>query len=165
MRLIRTSLERFRAQSEIDYSEVTSALEKLGDLQRRAGELHAALATFEESDAVYRDYLKTAPGEWHARTLIGIGRTLADRRDDDGRAERALREGLAKIATPRTRISSLRVEARAALAEVLRRTGAVAEAKRLLDEAQAEEDAAHGTLPADVSRLLERATSAIGSKA
>ncbi len=155
MRLIRTSVERFRAQSEIDHGEVTSALEKLGDLQRRSGELDAALATFEESDAVYRDYLKTAPGEWHARTLIGIGRTLADRGDDDRRAERALREGIAKIATPRTRISSLRVEARAALAEVLWRTGNVAEAKRLLSEAKAEDDAAHGTLPPDVSRLLQ----------
>jgi len=164
VRLIRTALESFRAQDEIDYGEVTSALEKLGDLQRRSGELAAALSTFEESDGVYREHLKTAPSEWHARTLIGIGRTLADRRDDDGRAERSLREGLAKIATPRTRISSLRVEARAALAEVLWRLGAIAEAKRLLDEARAEEDAAHGTLPADVSRLLKRATSAVQSK-
>jgi len=164
IRLIRTALESFRAQDEIDYGEVTSALEKLGDLQRRSGELGAALSTFEESDGVYRERLKTAPSEWHARTLIGIGRTLADRRDDDGRAERSLREGLARITTPRTRISSLRVEARAALAEVLWRIGNVAEAKRLLDEAQVEEGAAHGTLPADVSRLLKRATSAIQSK-
>ena len=162
--LIRTALESFRAQGEIDYGEVTSALEKLGDLQRRSGELGAALSTFEESDGVYREHLKTAPTEWHARTLIGIGRTLADRRDDDGRAERSLREGLARITTPKTRISSLRVEARAALAEVLWRIGNVAEAKRLLDEAQAEEGAAHGTLPADVSRLLKRATSAIQLK-
>jgi tetratricopeptide (TPR) repeat protein len=161
MHLIRTSLERFRAQSEVDYSEVTSAMEKLGDLQRRAGELDAALATFEESDAVYRDNLKTAPGEWHARTLIGIGRTLADRRDDDGRAERALREGIARIALPKTRISSLRVEARAALAEVLWRAGNIAEARRLIGEAKAEDAAAHGTLPADVSRLLQRAIAAI----
>jgi serine/threonine-protein kinase len=161
MGLIRTSLERFRAQSEIDYSEVASALEKLGDLQRRAGELDAALATFEESDAVYRDHLTTAPGEWHARTLIGIGRTLADRHDDDGRAERALREGIARIALPKTRVSSLRVEARAALAEVLWRAGNVAEARRLLGEARAEDAAARGTLPADVSRLLQRATAAI----
>ena len=164
VRLIRTALESFRAQGEIDYGEVTSALEKLGDLQRRSGELASALSTFEESDGVYREHLKTAPSEWHARTLIGIGRTLADRRDDDARAERALREGLARITMPRTRISSLRVEARAALAEVLWRIGNVAEAKRLLYEAQAEEGAAHGTLPADVSRLLERATSAIQSK-
>jgi len=164
MGLIRTSLQRFRAQSEIDYSEVASALEKLGDLQRRAGELDAALATFEESDAVYRDHLKTAPGEWHARTLIGIGRTLADRRDDDGRAERALREGIARITTPRARISSLRVEAKAALAEVLWRAGNVAEAKRLLGEAKGE-DAAHGTLPPDVSRLLQHAAAVIQPRA
>jgi hypothetical protein len=80
------------------------------------------LATFEEADSLYSEHLTTAPGEWHARTLIGIGRTLADRGDDDGRAERTLREGIAKIAMPKDRISSLRVEARAALAEVLWRT-------------------------------------------
>ncbi len=161
MRLIRTALERFRAQPEIDYSEVTSALEKLGDLQRRSGELDAALTTFEESDRVYGERLKTAPGEWRARTLIGIGRTLADRRDDDGRAERALRDGIARITTPRTRISSLRVEARTVLAEILWRAGNVVEAKRLLGEAKAEDGAAHGTLPPDVSRLLQHASAAI----
>jgi len=164
-RVIRTALERFRAQNEIDYSEVASALEKLGDLLRRSGELSAALATFEEADSLYSEHLTTAPGEWHARTLIGIGRTLADRGDDDGRAERTLREGIAKIATPKTRISSLRVEARAALAEVLWRTGNGAEAKRLLGEAKAEEDAARGTLPADLSRLLQHATALMEPRA
>ncbi|HSE13315.1 MAG TPA: tetratricopeptide repeat protein [Rudaea sp.] len=161
MRLIHTALDRFRAQTEIDYSEVASALEKLGDLQRRSGELDAAQATFEESDAIYREKLRTAPGEWHARTLIGLGRTLADRRDSDARAASTLREGIDRITTARSRISPLRVEARTALAEVLARVGNMAEARRLLAEAGAEDRASHDTLPADIRRLLQRATGAI----
>jgi hypothetical protein len=83
-----------------------------------------------------------------------------DARTDDARPEQALREAIAKITTPATRISSLRVEAKAALAEVLTRIGETADARRLLQVADAENDAAHGTLPLDVQQLLKRANSA-----
>jgi serine/threonine-protein kinase len=162
---IRTALARFRGQAEVDYSEVSSALEKLADLQRRSGELDAALATYTEADGIYRERLKTGPSEWHARTLIGIGRTIADARNDDARAEQVLREAIAKITTPATRISALRVEAKAALADVLAHAGKVVPARQLLREANAENDAAHGTLPVDVQRLLQRANAASGGAA
>jgi hypothetical protein len=72
-----------------------------------------------------------------------------------------LREGIAKFTTPDTKISTLRVEARAALGEVLERSGKTTEAQALLQAAHAESDAAHGTLPGDVQQLLLRAASTI----
>jgi len=159
---IRAALARFRSESEVDYSEVASALEKLGDLQRRSGRTDDALATFAESDGIYRERLKTAPSEWHARTLVGLGRTLADRGDDAARAERSLREALAKIPAPKTRISPLRVEAEAALAEQLARKGKLSEARRLLAAADVERNLANGTLPKELDNLLDRARDAAG---
>jgi serine/threonine-protein kinase len=163
--LIQTALARFRGQAEVDYSEVSSALEKLGDLQRRSGELDAALATYREADGIYRERLKTGPSEWHAKTLVGIGRTMAQARADDAGAEHALREAIVKITTPPTRISALRVEARAALAEVLTRAGKSAAARVFLREANAETVAAHGTLPLDVQQLLKVANDALADAA
>jgi eukaryotic-like serine/threonine-protein kinase len=160
--LIRTALARFRAQKEIDYSEVCSALEKLGDLQRRSGDLAGARATFSESDATYREHLGTAPSEWRARTLVGLGRTLADSHADDAQAESTLRDAVASITTPRSRISTLRVEAKAALAEVLARRGYADAARRMVNEANAESAAARGTLPLDIQRLLQRAARSAG---
>jgi len=159
---IRAALARFRSEAEVDYAEVTSALEKLGDLQRRSGKLDDALATFVESDGVYRERLKTAPSEWHARTLVGLGRTLADRGDDAARAERSLREALAKIPAPKTRLSPLRLEAEAALADQLARKGKLSEARRLLAAADAERGGAGGKLPDDLENLLARARGAAG---
>jgi len=157
-RLIRLGLGRLRAQAEVDYSEVASALEKLGELQRIAGEQTAALATFEEADGIYRDHLQTAPAEWHARTLIGIGRTLSTRGSDDARAERVLRAAIAKTAASDQKFSPLRIEAQAALAEVLMRNGAVPEARRLLDAANAEIHLAQRPVPRDVQQLLQQQT-------
>jgi len=151
-------LGRLRAQAEVDYSEVASALEKLGELQRIAGEQTAALATFEEADGIYRDHLQTAPAEWHARTLIGIGRTLSTRGSDDARAERVLRAAIAKTAASDQKFSPLRIEAQAALAEVLMRNGAVPEARRLLDAANAEIHLAQRPVPRDVQQLLQQQT-------
>ena len=161
-RQIRAALERFRGQSEVDYSEVSSALEKLGDLQRRSGQYPAALSAYVEADAIYRDQLKTGPSEWHARTLVGIGRTLTEDGRDDAHAERALREALARITTPSSRISALRVEAKVVLAELLVRRGGGLEVRQLLDAAAAENDASRGTLPRDVQQLLLRANAAAG---
>jgi len=160
-RLIQAALERFRAQREIDYSEVASALEKLGDLQRRTAQLDAAVATYTESDRIYRTQLSTAPSEWHARTLIGLGRALAERHDDDAAAERALRDGLLLLEARKSAISVLRVEARAALAELLGRVGRTADALHMLDDANAEADAARGTLPLDLQALLQRSAASI----
>jgi serine/threonine-protein kinase len=153
-RLIQVALSRFRAQAEVDYSEVSSALEKLGDLARQSGELDVALATYRESDSIYRTRLQTGPTEWHARTLIGLGRTLSAGHDD-ALAETVLREGIAKITAPSTRLSTMRIEAKAALAEILARNGNALEARRLLREASGEANLAPGTLPADAQALLQ----------
>ena len=153
-RLIQVALSRFRAQAEVDYSEVSSALEKLGDLARRSGEFEVALATYDESDSIYRTRLQTGPTEWHARTLIGLGRTLTAGHDD-ARAESTLREAIAKITAPTTRFSPMRIEAKAALAEILVRKGNALEARRLLQEAAGEANLAPGTLPADAQALLQ----------
>src|SRR5262249_3330635 len=123
----------------------------------RSGAHADALATYFEADAIYRDQLKTGPPEWHARTLVGIGRTLSERSGEDARAERALRDALERITTPPTRISALRVEAQVALAEVLLRSGRGAEARRLLDAAKTENAAAPRTLPVDPQQMLQRA--------
>lgn len=161
--LIQTALSRFRAQPEIDYSEVSSALEKLGDLERRAGHFDEALATYRQSDAIYRQYLKTGPTEWHARTLIGLGRTLAESGRNDLQAEGALREAIAKITAPSTRLSPLRVEAKAALAELLGRNGNALDARRFVQQTSDEAKLAPGTLPADGQALLQRALDTIGA--
>jgi len=162
-RLIESALARFRAQPEIDYSEVSSALEKLGDLERRSGHFDEALATYRQSDEIYRNYLKTGPSEWHARTLIGLGRTLAESGRNDLQAQGALREAIAKLTAPPTRLSPLRVEAKAALAELLERNGDAVDARRLVQDASAEANLAPGTLPADGQALLQRVRDALGS--
>jgi tetratricopeptide (TPR) repeat protein len=159
-RLIQIALSRFRAQAEVDYSEVSSALEKFGDLARRSGEFDSALATYRESDNIYRTRLQTGPTEWHARTLIGLGRTLSAGHDDV-RAETALRQAIAKMTAPATRLSPLRVEAKAALAEILMRNGNTLEARRLLQGASSEAKLAPGTLPSDIQALLRDATGLI----
>ena len=159
---IRVALGRFRSEAEVDHSEVSSALEKLGDLQRRSGQLDAALAAYVEADGIYRERLQTAPSEWHARTLVGLGRTLADSGSDTARAERSMREAIAKISVPKARISPLRVEAEAALADLLAHKGKLTEARRLLVEANAERERANGTLPRDVENLLRRAGDSAG---
>ncbi|HKE47075.1 MAG TPA: tetratricopeptide repeat protein [Rhodanobacteraceae bacterium] len=160
MQLISEAVTRFRAQAEIDYSELASAMEKLGELQRVSGELDVALATYENADRVYRQHLATAPREWHARTLIGLGRTLADR-GEDVRAEPALREAIENIGTPPERLSVMRVEARTALAEILHRRGDLAGALRVLGEATREGDLAQGTLPTSLNALLAEAGATI----
>jgi tetratricopeptide (TPR) repeat protein len=159
--LIESALARFRAQPEVDYSEVSSALEKLGDLERRSGHFDEALATYRQSDEIYRNYLKTGPTEWHARTLIGLGRTLAESGRNDLQAEGALREAIAKMTAPPTRLSPLRVEAKAALAELLNRNGNAADARRYVQEASGEANLAPETLPADGQALLLRVRDAI----
>ena len=163
--MIESALARFRAQPEVDYSEVSSALEKLGDLERRSDHYDEALATYRQSDEIYRNYLKTGPSEWHARTLIGLGRTLAESGRNDRQAQRALREAIAKMTAPPTRLSPLRVEAKAALAELLHRNGDAASAARFLQEASDEAKLAPGTLPADAQALLQRVLDAIRGEA
>jgi hypothetical protein len=116
--------------------------------------LDVALATYRESDSIYRTRLQTGPTEWHARTLIGLGRTLSAGHDD-ALAETVLREGIAKITAPSTRLSTMRIEAKAALAEILARNGNALEARRLLREASGEANLAPGTLPADAQALLQ----------
>jgi serine/threonine-protein kinase len=160
MGLIGEAVTRFRAQRDIDYSELSSALEKLGELQRTSGDLDVALATYENSDLVYREHLTTAPREWHARTLLGLGRTLAER-GEDVRAERILRDAIDHIGTPPARLSVMRVEARVVLAEILNRRGETTDAMRMLGDASREGDLAQGTLPASLQALLQDARSAI----
>ena len=156
-RLIRAALATFRAQADVDYGEVTSATEKLGELQRLAGDLDGALATFEQADADYRRHLPTAPAEWHARTLIGIGRTLCEQHADAARAERTLREALAKTRLQGRPFSPLRIEAGAALASLLFERGETAAAEVLLRSAQGEAESAPHPLPNGVRELLQRA--------
>jgi tetratricopeptide (TPR) repeat protein len=160
LRLIGEAVTRFRTQRDIDYSELASALEKLGELQRTSGDLDVALATYENSDRMYREHLITAPREWHARTLLGLGRTLAQR-GEDVRAERTLRDAIDHIGTPSGRLSVMRVEARTVLAEILNRRGDTTDAMRMLGEAAREGDLAQGTLPASLKVLLEDARSTI----
>jgi serine/threonine-protein kinase len=160
---LQAAIARFRAQKEVDYSEVTSALEKLGDLQRRGGALAAAQATYAEADRLYRERLPGAPGEWHARTLVGLGRVLAASGDHAG-ARRTLGDALARFATPESRLSMLRIEARAALADLLARNGAADEALRLLELARGEAARTHGYLPDDVRDLLRSAGAAVAPR-
>jgi hypothetical protein len=49
----------------------------------------------------------------------------------------------------------MRIEAKAALAEILARNGNALEARRLLREASGEANLAPGTLPADAQALLQ----------
>ena len=157
IRLIREAMDTFRSQPEIDYSELTSALEKLGDLQRRARNRDGALATYALADSYYREHMPKSPSEWHAKTLIGWGRTLVEGGGDDRAAEHCLREALARILTPSGRISPLRIEARATLAQVLARTQRKREALQLLADAKVESNAGPGALPRDLQELLQRA--------
>jgi serine/threonine-protein kinase len=160
-RLIRNALSRFQAQSDIDYSEVTSALEKLGDLQRESGDLQSALATFEQADAIYRKRLPTAPSEWHARTLIGIGRTLSDAGADIARAESELRAAIAKTSANDKAFSPLRIEAQAALADLLYRKGDRSAARQLLDGVNAQVHSAQRPLPYCLAQMLQQLTARI----
>ena len=159
-RLIRSALTGFRQQAELDYSEITSALEKLGELQRLSADYAGALASFQEADALYREHLQNAPGEWHARTLIGIGRVLSGSRADDVRAERELRAALTLTAAGDSRVSPLRIEAEAVLADLLYRRGRRMEARRLFDSANAQAHSSTQALPLGIARLLQE----LGSK-
>jgi serine/threonine-protein kinase len=153
--LIRAAVNAFRMQADLDYSEITSALEKLGELQRLSADYAGALTSFEEADGIYREHLQTAPGKWHARTLTGIGRTLSGSHSDDVRAERELRAALALIADGGTNDSPLRIETEAALADLLYRRGERLEARQLLDTANAQAHASQQALPFGIPRLLQ----------
>ena len=160
--MLRSAIARFRAQAEVDYSEVCSALEKLGDLERRSGETEAAVTTYAESDAIYRDHLPTAPKEWRARTLIGLGRSLSELGASPERARQVLDDGLGRLTLPAPTVSLLRIEGKAVLADLLRRGGRESEAQRLRAEADAEAQAARGPLPDDLQRLLRHGVAPAG---
>jgi tetratricopeptide (TPR) repeat protein len=160
MRLIRTSLDALRGQHDPDYGEICSALEKLGGLQRASGDLEAALATFTESDRLYREKLADAPKAWRVVTLVALGRIYLDHRDDAHAAAR-LQEALDNVTTPAARVAPDRIEARAALAGILQRRGDNAGALRLLQQAQQEIAAAHGSLSPDLQKFVESISASI----
>ncbi|HET6546518.1 MAG TPA: protein kinase [Rhodanobacteraceae bacterium] len=157
MALVRQAIAEFRAQPEPDMGEIVSALEKLGELQRVAGDLEASEATFREAEAIYRRDLPAAPGAWYALTLAGLGRTLAEAGAYD-EAARRLRAAIDLL--PPAQASSLRVEAQATLAVVLAQQGDGAAAQRMLAEAQAGV-LRLGIVKPEVRRLLERAAARI----
>jgi tetratricopeptide (TPR) repeat protein len=161
MRLIEGSITALRGMKDPDYGEICSALEKLGALQRMSGQLDAALGTFEDSDRLYREKLPDAPKQWHAVTLVALGRTRIDRHEDTA-AERTLREALDHVTTPAGIVSPERVEARAALAGIFHRRGDDAGARDLLREVERETRAGHGSLVAPLQAFIDDVTASIG---
>ncbi|HET6546526.1 MAG TPA: tetratricopeptide repeat protein [Rhodanobacteraceae bacterium] len=158
--LIQTSIDALGGMHDPDYGEICSALEKLGNIQRTAGQLDAALATYLRSDRLYREKLPDAPKEWHAVTLVGLGRTYMDRHDD-AQAASALQEALTSETTPPDTFSSTRVTARAALAGVLHRRGDDAAARTLLQQAEHEAQAAQGSLAPDQRTFIDDVSASI----
>lgn len=154
MQLIRTSIDALRAQAELDYDQICSALEKLGSLQRFAGDSRGSLATFTESVQIYKDKLPEAPKAWRVVSLVGLGRALIET-GDDAKAGEALGEALANITIPAGRISPDRIEARAAMAGILYRRGDATGALALLEQAQQESTAAKGRLSAGLQAFVD----------
>jgi serine/threonine-protein kinase len=158
--LIQTSVDALRAMQDPDYGEICSALEKLGNLQRTSGDLDAALATFTESDRVYREKLPDAPKSWRAVTLVALGRTYLDRHDD-AHAASALQQALANETAPDDAVSTNRIEGRAALAGVLQRSGDHAGAQRLMQQAESEAQAAKSALSPGLRKFVDEVSASI----
>ena len=151
VRLVREALDELRGLPEPDHGEICAALEKLGQLQLLSGDAAAALASYAESDALYRTHLKTAPPAWHVYTLVGLGRAMAETGDRDG-AIAQLREALARIDALAGLPISIRVQARAALAEQLALAGELRQAHALARRAARE--AGEAPFLGKVTRML-----------
>jgi eukaryotic-like serine/threonine-protein kinase len=159
MRWVRTSIDALRALPEPDYDQICSALEKLGALQRFAGDFHGSVATYTESVRIYRENLPDAPKAWRVVSLVGLGRALIDT-GDDAKAAEALGEALASMTTPVDQISPDRIEASAGLAGILRRRGDAEAARALLDQARTESAAAKGRLSPTLQSYVDSVASA-----
>lgn len=152
--MIGKSLTVFEAQTEIDWGEVCAALEKRGDLQRLAGRLAEAQASYQRARQIYTGKLPNAPKEWQVVTLIGLGRTLAAANDLD-HAEAVLREAIPLVPLHDDQLSTNRIEARTILAKVRRQRGDSADADRLLSLARTESNLAPGALSPSLHALLD----------
>ncbi|MEO7323255.1 MAG: tetratricopeptide repeat protein [Dokdonella sp.] len=158
--LIQVSIDALRGMQDPDYGEICSALENLGYLQRSSGDLDAALATYTQSNRLYREKLPDAPKAWRAVSLVGLGRTYMDRHDD-AKAVDALQESLANETTPAGTVSISRVAARAALAGVLHRRGDDVAARHALLQAEQEARAAHDALPPELRAFIDGVSATI----
>jgi eukaryotic-like serine/threonine-protein kinase len=161
MQLVRTSIDALRALSEPDYDQICSSLEKLGALQRFAGDFRGSVETYADSVRIYRERLPEAPKAWRVVSLVGLGRALIDS-GEDAKAAEALGEALASVTVPADRISPDRIEARAALAGIRHRRGELEAARVLLDQARVESSAAKGRLSASLQAFVDGIAAAIG---
>ncbi|MEO7432368.1 MAG: tetratricopeptide repeat protein [Dokdonella sp.] len=159
-RLVQSAIDALRGLPEPDYGQICSALEKLGSLQRNGGKLDAALATFTESDRLYREKLPDAPKQWRAVTLVALGRTHIDRHEDSD-AERRLHEALASVTTPAGILSPERVEARAALADIAHRRGDDATARDLLSQVDRETGGKRPALGTQLQTYIDSLSAAV----
>jgi eukaryotic-like serine/threonine-protein kinase len=161
MQLIRTSIDALRALPEPDDDQICSALEKLGALQRFAGDAEGSRDSYAESIRIYREKLPDAPKAWRVVSLVGLGRAQIET-GDDAKAADTLNEALANIATPAGRVSPDRIEARAALAGVMHRRGDDGKARTLLDQARQEVSAAHGRLSTGLQAFVDSVETSMG---
>jgi tetratricopeptide (TPR) repeat protein len=159
MQLVRTSIVALRGLPEPDYDQICSSLEKLGAMQRFAGDARGSLDSYAESVRIYRENLPEAPKAWRVVSLVGLGRALIDT-GDDAKATEALGEALASITTPADQISPDRIEARTGLAGILHRRGDAEAARALLDQARTESAAAKGRLSPTLQAFVDSVASA-----
>ncbi len=154
--LIDTAIAALQAQSEPDWSEICSALEKRGGLQLKSGRPAAAQKTFESSNRLYQEKLPDAPTEWRAVTLVGLGRAFGEG-GDFVRAETTLREAIALVPLGEGEISTNRIEARAALAVFQRQRGDSADADHLLAQVRHESALAPDAISPRLATLIASA--------
>ncbi len=154
MQLIRSAIDALRALPEPDFGEIASALEKLGALQRYAGDAEASLVSYSESDQLYLDKLPDAPKAWRVVTLVGVGRAHLEL-GNHAAAAVSFNDALANETTPADRISPFRIEARAGLALATLNSGDRYAALAPLQQAQLERAAAKGSLSPSLQAFVD----------
>ncbi|MBO9664176.1 serine/threonine-protein kinase [Dokdonella sp.] len=152
MPMLRDVIAALRAQPEPSSDMICAMLEKLGRAAFVHGDAAGALAAYGDADAIYRD---SAVNEKHrVYTRVGLGRALAlaGRRHE---AVEQLELALARMSYPPDGQVPVRVEARAALADLLREAGRAEEARPLALQAT-EEARRIGRLPSYVQDAVDR---------